>query len=177
MLINQATLEGQFVLLEPLTEQHIKPLEKAVADGDSPKLWFASVPTAEQMADYVHKAIADMAQGNIAYAVRSKASGEVVGTTRYYNVDEANRRAMIGFTWYANAAKRTPINTESKLLLLTTLFARTTSTRPHVLPLSAWVQSRTASCVTTRSCPTAPTAIPWCIRSLPASGQRLKAIC
>ena len=51
MLINQATLEGQFVLLEPLTEQHIKPLEKAVADGDSPKLWFASVPTAEQMAD------------------------------------------------------------------------------------------------------------------------------
>ncbi|MGM8936158.1 GNAT family N-acetyltransferase [Pseudomonas neustonica] len=122
MLINQATLEGQFVVLEPLTEQHIKPLEKAVADGDSPKLWFASVPTAEQMADYVHKAIADMAQGNIAYAVRSKASGEVVGTTRYYNVDQANRRAMIGFTWYANAAKRTPINTESKLLLLTTLF-------------------------------------------------------
>ena len=78
MLINQAPLEGQFVVLEPLTEQHIKPLEKAVADGDSPKLWFASVPTAEQMPAYVQRAIADMAQGNIAYAVRSKASGEVV---------------------------------------------------------------------------------------------------
>ena len=52
------------------------------------------------------------------------ATGAVVGSTRYFNVDVANRRLEIGHTWYARRAQRTPVNTECKLLLLTHAFEK-----------------------------------------------------
>ena len=58
----------------------------------------------------------------MAYAVRDNKSGELVGSTRYLNIDAANRRLEIGGTWYAAHAQRTGINTECKLLLLTHAF-------------------------------------------------------
>ena len=121
-MIKKETLEGTFVILEPLEESHIEPLKIAVQDGESWKLWFAKVPAPKEMNEYVKNAISDAQNGHIAYAVKSKATGMIVGTTRYYNVDKANLRAMIGYTWYANAVKRTAINTEVKLLLLSHLF-------------------------------------------------------
>ena len=64
------------------------------------------------------KAIENSKKGDIAYAVRLKDTHRVVGTTRFYNVDDANRRPMLGYTWYAKSACKTNVNTESKLLLL-----------------------------------------------------------
>ena len=122
MFIQPGPLRGQHVLLEPLTLEHTAALQRAVADGESWKLWYASVPTPDAMPEYVQHALHGMEQGNLAYAVRSLASGEIVGCTRYYDIDTANRRALIGYTWYADAARRTPINSESKLLLLQHLF-------------------------------------------------------
>ena len=122
MLIKKQKLEGTYVVLEPLQTSHIKALQKAVMDGEAFNLWFANVPQPEDMPAYVEQAIKAMEQGNIAYAVISKQTGKLVGTTRYYNVDHANKRAMIGYTWYADSAKRTGINTETKLLLLANLF-------------------------------------------------------
>jgi RimJ/RimL family protein N-acetyltransferase len=60
--------------------------------------------------------------GAMPFAVRDNASGEIVGSTRYFNVDPVNRRLEIGHTWYARRAQRTAINTECKLLLLTHAF-------------------------------------------------------
>ncbi len=122
MWLKNEALAGRVAVLEPISEQHIEPLKDAVSDGESWKLWYANVPTSEEMAGYVQQAIADCQQGAVAYAVRAVASGKIVGSTRYYNVDERNRRANIGYTWYADSAKRTAINTECKLLLLSNLF-------------------------------------------------------
>ena len=122
MFIQPGPLRGQHVLLEPLTLEHTAALQRAVADGESWKLWYASVPTPDAMPEYVQRALHGMEQGNLAYAVRSLASGEIVGCTRYYDIDTANRRPLIGYPWYADAARRTPINSESKLLLLQHLF-------------------------------------------------------
>ncbi|GAA3589695.1 GNAT family N-acetyltransferase [Marinobacter xestospongiae] len=122
MWIENEALTGQVVTLEPLTEAHIEPLQRAVADGEGWKLWYASVPTVAAIPEYVRQAMAAAERGDIAYAVRSRASGDIVGTTRYYNVDAANRRAMIGYTWYAAAVRRSAVNTECKLLLLGQLF-------------------------------------------------------
>lgn len=74
------------------------------------------------MQQYVEQAIQAQQKGDLAYAVYSKQTGQVVGTTRYYNVDPQHKRAMIGYTWYADSARRSPINTECKLLLLNKLF-------------------------------------------------------
>jgi RimJ/RimL family protein N-acetyltransferase len=56
------------------------------------------------------------------FVVRDNATGDVVGCTRYFNVEPANRRLEIGHTWYAKRVQRTPLNTECKLLLLTHAF-------------------------------------------------------
>lgn len=120
--LSEKALTGEFVSLEPLTSEHIAPLAAAVKDGEGWKLWYAAVPLPENMENYVNSAIAAAKQGNIAYAVRSHAHDKIVGTTRFYSVDEPNRRAMLGYTWYAKTVQRSPVNTECKLLMLQHLF-------------------------------------------------------
>jgi RimJ/RimL family protein N-acetyltransferase len=60
--------------------------------------------------------------GALPFVVRANATGEIVGCTRYFHVDAANRRLEIGYTWYAKRTQRTAINTECKILLLTHAF-------------------------------------------------------
>tara|TARA_Y100001956_G_scaffold54610_1_gene53557 strand:+ start:158 stop:748 length:591 start_codon:yes stop_codon:yes gene_type:complete len=122
MWIEQSRIEGDNVVLEPLNLGHVPELIEAVKDGEHWKLWFANVPSPKKMEQYVVDAIAQMVLGNIAYAVRVKATNQVVGTTRYYGVDRPNRRALIGYTWYSNSARGTLINKECKYLLLRQLF-------------------------------------------------------
>ena len=52
------------------------------------------------------------------FVIRENFSGNIVGSTRYCNVDAANKRLEIGYTWYAKRVQRTAINTECKLMLL-----------------------------------------------------------
>ncbi|MBU1621339.1 MAG: GNAT family N-acetyltransferase [Gammaproteobacteria bacterium] len=120
--LNNEVLEGEFVRLEPMALTHVTDLQQAVADGESWKLWYAMVPTVEEMPDYVQAALAGKVKGDAPYVVRCKTTGQIIGTSRYYMVDAANKRALIGYTWYAESVRRTPINTEAKLLLLQNLF-------------------------------------------------------
>lgn len=115
-------LSGAIVTLEPLEIRHVEPLQAAVRDGELWKLWFARVPAPEQMENYVLTAAAEARKGNIAFAVRLNATGRIVGTTRFYEVDNLNRRPLLGYTWYAQSACRTGVNSESKLLLLQHVF-------------------------------------------------------
>ncbi|TMN40752.1 GNAT family protein [Pseudoalteromonas sp. S2755] len=115
-------LIGQHVTLEPLSTTHINALQQAVKDGEAWKLWYANVPNPEDMERYVNTAVSQAFEGNLAYAVRLNSSNEIVGTTRYYNADIANRRAMLGYTWYSDKVRRTAVNTECKFLLLQQLF-------------------------------------------------------
>ncbi|MCL1127259.1 GNAT family N-acetyltransferase [Shewanella surugensis] len=115
-------LNGGFVTLEPLGDQHIEALKEAVLEGEPWTLWFANVPSPESMEKYVHKAMQNAVKGYIAYAVKLNKTHQIIGTTRFYNVEAKNKRVMLGFTWYAASARRTPVNTECKLLLLKHLF-------------------------------------------------------
>ena len=56
------------------------------------------------------------------FVQRCARTGEVIGTTSYYNLDEVNRSIGIGYTMFARSRWRTGVNTESKLLLLTYAF-------------------------------------------------------
>ena len=122
--LSTAQLTGEFVTLEPLNLGHIEALKVAVLDGEPWKLWYANVPAPESMEDYVKKAIVKSESGDIAFAVRCNQSKKLVGTSRFYDVDAKNKRAMLGYTWYSASVQRTPVNTECKLLLLTHLFEK-----------------------------------------------------
>jgi RimJ/RimL family protein N-acetyltransferase len=115
-------LAGRHVSLEPLSLDHVGGLQRAACDGELWKLWYTSVPAPDATQAYVETALALQAQGlALPFAVRDE-GGEIVGCTRYGNVDAPNRRVEIGWTWYAKRVQRTALNTEAKLLLLTHAF-------------------------------------------------------
>jgi RimJ/RimL family protein N-acetyltransferase len=115
-------LKGQIVTLDPLDISHAGPLKAAVMDGEFWKLWYANVPSPDQMESYVIRAIENAEKGNIAFAVRLNSTNRIVGATRFYNVDEPNKRPMLGYTWYAKSVCKSGVNTECKLLLLQHVF-------------------------------------------------------
>jgi len=123
--IEPVTLKGAHATLEPLTRDHEAALATAAADGEIWRLWYTSVAKPEKMAGYIALAL-DMRErlGAMPFVVRENATGDIVGCTRYFNVDATNRRLEIGHTWYAKRAQRSAINTECKLLLLTHAFEK-----------------------------------------------------
>jgi RimJ/RimL family protein N-acetyltransferase len=121
--IEPVTLEGEHATLEPLEAKHEAALADAAADGELWRLWYTSVAPPDRIGDYIARAL-DMRErlGAMPFAVRQNATRDIVGCTRYFNVDAANRRLEIGHTWYSKRVQRTAINTECKLLLLTHAF-------------------------------------------------------
>jgi RimJ/RimL family protein N-acetyltransferase len=119
------TLKGRYATLEPLAPEHGEDLRRVTADGSLWQLWYTSVPAPDAVEAYIDAALRMREDlGALPFAVRDNASDEIVGCTRYFNVDAVNRRLEIGHTWYATRAQRTAINTECKLLLLTHAFER-----------------------------------------------------
>lgn len=116
------TLRGQHVTLEPLSREHVPALQDAVRDGELWTLWYTTVPSPEQMASYVDKALALRASGKAMPFVVRDAGGEIVGSTRFGSIEADHLRAQIGWTWYAQRAQRTGLNTEAKFLLLSHAF-------------------------------------------------------
>ena len=122
-VIEPITLRGQYATLEPLAFEHLDGVRAAAADGELWKLWYTSVPAPALTQAWFEKATEMREQqGGMPFVVRNVANGAIVGSTRYFNVDAANRRLEIGHTWYARRAQRTAINTECKLLLLAHAF-------------------------------------------------------
>ena len=116
------SLRGQHVVLEPLRADHAAGLRLALGDGELSRLWFTNVPAPNDVDGYIAAALEMQAQGKaLVFAVHG-ASGEIVGCTRFYDLDPAVPRVQIGYTFYAPRVQRTGLNTEAKLLLLAHAF-------------------------------------------------------
>ncbi|EIL95315.1 GNAT family N-acetyltransferase [Rhodanobacter spathiphylli] len=112
-------LHDEYVVLEPLSLEHVPALEAAAADGELWNLQVTSVPAPGQTGDYVAKALQGQAEGHmLPFAIRESGSGEIVGSTRYYEIDAALPRLAIGYTWYAKRWQKSHLNTACKRLLL-----------------------------------------------------------
>jgi RimJ/RimL family protein N-acetyltransferase len=113
------TLQDEHVALEPLSLDHVPALEAAAADGELWNLWFTSVPPPGQARSYVEKALQAQVDGlMLPFAIREKSSGDIVGTTRYYDIVPEPPRLAIGYTWYARRWQKSHLNTACKRLLL-----------------------------------------------------------
>jgi RimJ/RimL family protein N-acetyltransferase len=115
------TLEGSVVRLEPIRREH-EQLFWDVAKNDLEEI-FRWIPypmrTAGDFRKLVDKAFAEQDQGeSVVFATVERSSGRVVGSTRFMNIDRADRRVEIGSTWIAPAWQRTAVNTEAKYLML-----------------------------------------------------------
>jgi RimJ/RimL family protein N-acetyltransferase len=129
-------LEGRHVRLEPLELRHVDALTAASAVDPSLYQWSA-VPVGQTAVQaYVETAMAaQMAGSAVPLAVVRRADGEVIGSTRFFDLERwpwpadhpQARRGMpdaceIGYTWYTKAAIQTGVNTEAKLMMLTHAF-------------------------------------------------------
>ena len=120
---DQPVLEGRHILLRPMVRSDGPAIVDAASDGKLWELFYTVVPGPESINAYLDRAEREQGWGRIMpFAVIEKASGDLVGATRYMRMNSPHRRLEIGTTFYASRVQRTPINSEAKLLLLTHAF-------------------------------------------------------
>jgi N-acetyltransferase len=119
MRVEPVVLEGAHVRLEPLARTHLAGLCEI---GLVEELWRwipTPVRTGEDMAAYMELAFKEQAAGaSLPFVQIEKASGRVIGSTRYMNIEKVHHRLEIGCTWMGRDWQRTAVNTEAKYVLL-----------------------------------------------------------
>lgn len=112
------TLRGQHVTLQPLQMEHVPGLRDALEGSGLDQLWYTQVPSPQRVEHYVQAALQAQAEGKVLPFVIRDAAGEIIGSTRFYDMDAGVPKLSLGYTWYAPRVQRTGANTEAKLLLL-----------------------------------------------------------
>ena len=119
--ISPFSLEGKYVRLEPLRPEHAPMLwEIAKADLSDLFQWIPyKLESLEDFQAFNRQVLDEQARGvSVPFATFERRSNQIVGTTRYMNMDLANRKVEIGSTWIAPRWQRTTVNTEAKYLML-----------------------------------------------------------
>jgi RimJ/RimL family protein N-acetyltransferase len=120
-IVTPLTLEGSTVRLEPLRREHAQLFwDIARQSLDDIFRWIPySMKTFDDFQRLIDKAFEEQERGeSVVFATIERSSGKVIGSTRFMNIDRANRRVEIGSTWIAPAWQRTAVNTEAKYLML-----------------------------------------------------------
>jgi N-acetyltransferase len=117
-------LTGQHVTLVRMQSGHAPAL---FAVGHEPEIWrympHGPVDTVDAMRNVIDRLLAREAQGtDLCFVTTATGTGEVLGMTRFMDIQPANDALEIGGTFLGQAARRTAANTEAKLLMLTHAF-------------------------------------------------------
>jgi RimJ/RimL family protein N-acetyltransferase len=145
LTIEPVTLRGSVVALEPMRMDHVDALTRVGLDPDLWRWIPSSVSSAEEMRGYVATALDEQRRGvSLPFVIIARRTEQVVGSTRYGNIDLANRRLEIGWTWVTATHQRTAVNTEAKLLLLTHAFERLKVNRVELKTDALNLKSRAA---------------------------------
>ncbi len=120
-IVTPLTLQGSVVRLEPIRREHAELFWQAAKDAlDDIFQWIPyRMKTIEDFEHLVEKALGEQERGeSVVFATVESKSGRVIGSTRFMNINRANRRVEIGSTWIAPAWQRSAVNTEAKYLML-----------------------------------------------------------
>ena len=116
-------LENEIVLLKPLEKYDVAGI---LAAGSYPDIWTylsANIVNEQDVHNFVDKALEEKALNKeFPFVIVDKKSGEIIGSTRFMDIDESHQRLEIGFTWLTPAYWRTTVNTNCKYLLLSYCF-------------------------------------------------------
>ena len=120
MDVKPVVLTGRHVRLEPLSEAHGPGLAEI---GVGQTFWdfmvYGDISSSADMQNWVLEILSRAEKGtDLPFVAVHLASGRVAGATRYLNIMPKDRGLEIGGTWYGPEFQRTPVNTESKYLLL-----------------------------------------------------------
>jgi RimJ/RimL family protein N-acetyltransferase len=117
--IQPVVLEGEHVTIVPMDESHTEGLFEA---GHFDEIWAympMQVATLDDARRLVAGALEAKAKGTeFPWVIIEKQTGRIVGSSRFLDIDRANRNLEIGWTWLTPSLWRSPVNTECKYLLL-----------------------------------------------------------
>lgn len=116
--VEPTTLHYHGITLEPLQAKHAAGLRLAVLDGELWKLRITFPPHPDEVDAYIATALAGAPNQRVPFAVIEQATGKVLGSTSYHDIIPEVKRVEIGYTWYAQSAQRTHVNTACKFILL-----------------------------------------------------------
>ncbi len=117
--IEPVTLTGRYIRLVPMTMDYLDPLWEVGQDIDLWKWIPYQLKTRDELQAYMQTALSWQASGSaLPFVTVEQKTDRVVGSTRFGNIDAANHRVEIGWTWIGKTWQRTPVNTEAKFLML-----------------------------------------------------------
>ena len=116
----QEVLEGHTLRLIPLKSEHWSALMQAASD---PLIWTLH-PEPERYKPEVFRPVFDsgLASGG-AFLICDNRSGEVLGTSRYYDFSEEKQEVAIGYTFLVRSRWGGATNSELKQLMLDHAFS------------------------------------------------------
>ncbi len=115
----QPVLENDRVILTPLAEKDFEDVYSAASD---PKTWDQH-PNKDRWRKEVFKNFFDGAmQSKGGYKIVDKATGETIGSTRYYDYDPSDNSILIGYTFFARPYWGRGMNRAVKTLMLDYIF-------------------------------------------------------
>jgi RimJ/RimL family protein N-acetyltransferase len=138
-------LEGRLIVLEPIAAEHEDSMRQAAAD---PVVWQwmqIDGSTADGFDRWFGHALGNAEAGTeVPFATVDRASGRVLGSTRFMTLRPEHRGAEIGNTWLARSAWSGGANIEAKLLMLEHAFERVGAMRVEFKTDARNVESRRA---------------------------------
>src|ERR1051325_9926431 len=145
MQFESLTLRGKHIRLEPLSLEHLSGLVEVGLDREIWRWAPDPITNSEQMRTYVETALRGQSEGTVLpFATVLNETNGVIGSTRFANIDRANRHVEIGWTWIAPAWQRTAVNTEAKYLMLRHAFEKLDCIRVELKTDSLNEKSRNA---------------------------------
>jgi RimJ/RimL family protein N-acetyltransferase len=125
----QSILENNKVILHPLQEQDFEDLYAVAAD---PKIW-EQHPNKDRWKKEVFKTFFDGAiQSTGAFKIIEKTTGNIIGSTRFYDYNEQEDSILIGYTFYATQYWGKGINHSVKTIMLNYIFQFVSTVYFHI---------------------------------------------
>jgi N-acetyltransferase len=148
MGIDISKLKGKHVYLELLREYHreiIRPIAKDERIWEFNRMLMVDENYDKQFDAYFAFAMDPRGRGEQhAFVIHRASDKEIIGMTRYYELDEKNKRVAIGYTWYIPSVWRKVYNKECKLLLLQYAFEEMQFNRVEFTVASQNIRSQKA---------------------------------
>jgi RimJ/RimL family protein N-acetyltransferase len=123
MMTHPEFLEGQLITLERLKPSHLTWLEKI---ANEPAIW-QNLPIEGWRNDvfwtWAYAALeAQLKNTAFPFVIFENRTGQLIGTTRFQDMDRAHRKTDIGWTWFTPSVWGGGFNIEAKQLMLTQAF-------------------------------------------------------
>ncbi|MCU1286911.1 MAG: family N-acetyltransferase [Acidobacteriales bacterium] len=120
LALQSIRLTGTRAELVPLEVSHIEALYEAGRDPQAFRYFRNRMTSVEDMRTYMMEGLATQTKGtDLPWVILDREQGnKVVGSTRLFDVQLANRNGEIGHTWLNPSVWRTRINTECKYMIL-----------------------------------------------------------